>query len=272
MYGGFAGTEEQRDERDWKTHETILSGDLASPLGEAGNAYHVVLGADDAMLDGFTITDGCADGAGIDGHGAGLLCYNAVSPAVRNCRFTRLRARDGGAVYAYNLSSPTFEACSFIGCHAEGGGAVVARVGSCPGFSGCRFIADSARWRAGAVQVDYGSGPSFKACAFESCVSGGHGGALFLESVAAQIGVIGTTIEECTFVENCAELRGGAVAAADASEPLIAGCTFAANRAGAGGGAISADDQVTVTLRLASSVRTTAGRALLTSTPTSARW
>ena len=249
LYGGFAGTEGQRDQRDWRVNETVLSGDLGSPLGDAGNACHVVLGADGAVLDGFTVADGCADGAGIDGHGAGLLCYNNVSPVIRNCRFTRLRAHDGGAVYAYNLSSPSFEACEFIGCHAQSGGAVVARVGSCPSFSGCRFIGDSARWRAGAVQVDYGSGPSFSECVFESCASGGHGGALFLESVAAQIGVVGTTIEECTFVGNSAALRGGAVGAADASEPLIAGCTFTANRAGAGGGAISADEGVTVTLR-----------------------
>ena len=140
------------------------------------------------------------------------------------------------------------------------------------GFTGCRFVGNSARWRAGAVQIDYGSGPSFTSCVFESCASGGHGGALFLESVAAQIGVIGTTIEKCPFVGNSAALRGGAVGAADASEPLIAGCTFTANRAGAGGGAISADERVTVTLRPAPSTTTTAGRALRTSTPTSARW
>jgi predicted outer membrane repeat protein len=248
LYGGFAGLEERREQRDWKSNETVLSGDLGSPLGDAGNAFHVVLGADGAVLDGFTVADGCADGAGIDGHGAGLLCYNAVSPVVRNCRFTRLRAHDGGAVYAYNLSSPSFEACDFTGCHAESGGAAVARVGSCPSFQGCRFTGDSARWRAGAVQIDYGSGPSFHACAFESCTSGGHGGALFLESVAAQIGVIGTTIEACAFIGNSAKLRGGAIGAADASEPLIAGCTFTANHAGAGGGAISADEAVTVTV------------------------
>jgi predicted outer membrane repeat protein len=249
LYGGFAGGEERREQRDWRVNVTTLSGDLGSPLGAAGDAYHVVMGADGAILDGFTIADGCADGAGVDGHGAGLLCYNAVAPAVRNCRFTRLRARDGGAVYAYNLSSPSFSDCDFVDCHAENGGAVVARVGSSPDFKDCRFVGDSARWRGGAAQIDYGSGPSFRSSTFESCTSGGHGGALFLESVAAQIGVIGTTIEECTFAGNSAALRGGAVGAADASEPLIAGCTFTANRAGAGGGAISADERVTVTVR-----------------------
>jgi hypothetical protein len=249
LYGGFDGSEERREQRDWKKNETVLSGDLGSPLGESGNAYHVVTGADGATLDGFTIADGCADGAGIDGHGAGLLCYNAVSPVVRNCRFTRLRAREGGAVYAYNLSSPSFEGCAFDDCRAEIGGAVVARVGACPAFRDCAFTDDHATWRAGGVQVDYGSGPTFSACAFTGCTSGGHGGALYLESVAAQIGVIETTVEDSAFVGNRARLRGGAVGAADASEPVFSRCAFTGNDAGCGGGAVSADARVTVTLR-----------------------
>ena len=86
-------------------------------------------------------------------------------------------------------------------------------------------------------------------CVFDGCSSQGHGGALFLESVAAQIGVIGTTIADCTVVANRATQRGGAIGAADASEPVITGCRFEANRAGMGGGAISADQRVTVTVQ-----------------------
>ena len=249
LYGGFAGTEERRDQRAWRVNETILSGDLGSPLGDAGSAYHVVVGADGAVLDGFTIAHGCADGVGIDAHGGGLLNYNAVSPRVANCRFVHLRAREGGAVYNYNLSSPAFEDCEFTDCHADVGGAVVARVGACPSFRDCRFAGDSARWRGGAVQIDYGSGPSFRECVFDGCDSRGHGGALFLESVAAQIGVIGTTIADCTFVANSAAQRGGAIGAADASEPVITGCRFEANKAGMGGGAVSADQRVTVNVQ-----------------------
>ena len=40
-------------------YNTVLSGDLT-----AGNAYHVVTGADDVVIDGFTITKGYADEAG----------------------------------------------------------------------------------------------------------------------------------------------------------------------------------------------------------------
>ncbi len=67
IYGGFVGGETSRDHRDWLANETTLSGDLNgddgpdySNLGD--NATHVVLGADNAVLDGFTITAGIALG------------------------------------------------------------------------------------------------------------------------------------------------------------------------------------------------------------------
>ena len=174
-----------------------------SPLGEAGNAHHVVTGADGAALDGFTIADGCADGAGIDGHGAGLALLQRRLPGGPPTAASYACVRTTAA-----RRTPTTcrrrhsRDARFIGCHADSG---AADGGSSLLFSelrGCRFIGDSARWRGGAVQIDYGSGPGFSDCVFESCSSGGHGGALFLESVAAQIGVIGTTVDACVFVAN----------------------------------------------------------------------
>ena len=248
LYGGFRGTETRRDERDWAASETVLSGDLGSPLGEAGNACHVVVGASGAVLDGFTVRGGNADGPASAGHGGGLLNYNASSPLVAHCRFTGNSAREGGAVYNYDLSSPEFLECEFSGNRAGLGGAMVDRVGSSPRAAGCRFVGNEAEWRGGAVQIDYGSGPSFSACTFEGCRSGGHGGALFLESVAAQLGVVGTRLEDCRFTGNRAVLRGGAVAATDAGDPVLRACAFEGNLAGQGGGAVSADARVTVTL------------------------
>jgi len=75
LYGGFAGSETTRDERDWQANVTVLGGDLAGddatdPHGAVtdtahivgGNAYHVV-SSDGSVtattgLDGFAITWG----------------------------------------------------------------------------------------------------------------------------------------------------------------------------------------------------------------------
>ena len=68
IYGGFAGTETMRSQRDPSANVTVLSGDIGS-VGIAGdNSFHVVTTdssvTSTGVLDGFTITAGQADGGG----------------------------------------------------------------------------------------------------------------------------------------------------------------------------------------------------------------
>jgi len=101
LYGGFCGTETVRDDRDWLANETILSGDIDQDGPD--DSYHVVTGADDAIIDGFTITGGYANGSGNDGYGGGMLNIS-VSPIIQNCIFEDNLALYGGAICNYTAA------------------------------------------------------------------------------------------------------------------------------------------------------------------------
>ncbi len=135
LYGGFAATETQRDQRDWVAHPTILSGDLDKDGTWAHNAYHVLYldGATNdpltatVVLDGFTITWGNAsdDGGGLycQGSGAGHQC----SPTLSHLIFTGNRAAErGGGMYDNGrdggVSSPTLTDVSFHNNQGRWGG------------------------------------------------------------------------------------------------------------------------------------------------------
>lgn len=75
LYGGFAGKEDRLSRRDFKKHVTILSGDIGKPDDLSDNSYHVLKGADNATIDGFTITAGNADGYLYHSKGGGMVNY-----------------------------------------------------------------------------------------------------------------------------------------------------------------------------------------------------
>ena len=88
--GGFAGGETNLDERDWETNETTLSGNIGVAGINTDNSYHVVTGSETdetAVLDGFTITAGYADGSSTQGDGGGIYNYFG-DPTLINCTFS----------------------------------------------------------------------------------------------------------------------------------------------------------------------------------------
>ena len=124
VYGGFAGTETARDQRDWVAHPTVLSGDLNGNGLDDSDTYHVVTEDNtdaSAVLDGFIITGGNANsGAVRDERGGGMLIWGG-HPTVRNVIFSGNFARKGGGMANYN-GSPTLTNVIFRSNSALRGG------------------------------------------------------------------------------------------------------------------------------------------------------
>ena len=98
IYGGFAGNETQREERDIENNPTILSGDLGAKGNPEDNAYHVFyhdhLDLTGAILDGVTITGGNASDDATHGYGGGMSNWNS-SPTLTNVAISGNSANSG---------------------------------------------------------------------------------------------------------------------------------------------------------------------------------
>jgi hypothetical protein len=124
VYGGFAGGETQREQRDPEVNVTVL---------DADGAPHVLVAslADGAVLDGFVVTGGTgevADGPysffftgdpdpviiSPDSFGGGIFVIGG-SPLIRACRFEGNTAPYGAAAFCARNAAPVFEDCAFVG-------------------------------------------------------------------------------------------------------------------------------------------------------------
>ncbi len=137
VYGGFAGIESSRDQRNPATNLSILSGDIdnndsqvpmitdpGNVTGNTTNSYHVVTGATGGSLDGVSITAGYADSASPRGGvGAGLFNFNA-SPTLTNINFTGNYAAASGGGMFNDASNPRLENITFNGNQAGKGGGI----------------------------------------------------------------------------------------------------------------------------------------------------
>lgn len=227
VYGGFVGNETTRDQRDWLANHTVLSGDIGLTSDPSDNCYHVVTGADGALLDGFTIAYGCADGlATADQCGGGL--YNSYcGPTVRNCTFVDNYADYYGGGLYNERGSLTITNCVFSGNTAYDGGATYNDEASVT-MTDCTFTSNWAYF-SGAVS-NYGGRPVFDSCTFLENSASYYGGAVASWESNA-------TLTRCTFRNNLAFDGGGAIYN-DNSDSFVTNCTFTGNSA-YDGGAIS---------------------------------
>jgi hypothetical protein len=218
--GGYAGYGAANpNERDLNTYETILSGDLNGDDGPSftnngENSYHVVTASNInamAVLDGFTVTAGNANGGGTADFGGGIYNENS-SPTVEGCIFSGNSAEYGGGMDNFYDSSPTLTNCTFSNNFAGAGGGMDNFYNSSPTVTNCTFTGNSAD-AGGGMDNFYNSSP---------------------------------TVTNCTFTGNLADNGGGMDNFYDSS-PTLTNCTFSNNFASGGGGIYNENSSPTVT-------------------------
>lgn len=153
------------------------------------------------VIQGVTVTNGNRD------PGGAVRCWGAVSPTIRECRFTNCVATMiGGAICCVSGASPRLENCVFMGDSTTFGGAVIAWADAMPTIAGCTFIGNQA-WFGGAIE-----------CADRAIV----------------------TVQSCTFWGNEGE-RGGAVMSEEDAQVTLRDCTFDGNAAVQGGAGLACE-------------------------------
>ena len=213
LYGGFAGNETGREQRDWQTNQTILSGDLNGDdvgfTNNGENSFHVLIGDKTdatAILDGFTVTAGNANfDTWPDDGGGGMSNYEG-SPRIKNCTFKGNSAfADGGGMRNWGNSNPVITNCTFRENKvAQEGGGMMNGPGSSTIVTNCKFNDNSA---------------------------GEDGGGMYNNESKPMI-------TNCIFSGNSANLTGGGMYNVNSSTPEVTNCTFNANSAVTVGGGI----------------------------------
>lgn len=141
IFGGFAGTESQRSERNWATNRTILSGDIGQ-RGVFGDNTRSIMATQNGsivtgvVIEGLIFAGGNADDPAEGGNGI-----------VGGC---------GGAFYLYQ-GEAEFRFCTFVGNYAVYGGAIHCGIAGSNRWTlsvyNCLFADNNARYVGGAINV-----------------------------------------------------------------------------------------------------------------------
>ena len=205
LYGGFIGNESSREERNWTDNETILSGDIGTPDDNSDNSYHVIVGANDASLDGFTVTGGNANGGGNYSLGGGMYNYQCTA-MVTNCVFSENQSNHrGGGIYNNRINSM---------------------------ISNCTFINNLSVYGGGMTTA--GGEITVLNCTFKNNFAWGYAGGL-LGSECTLMNIL-----NCSFIGNTSDNQGGAMLTYYTNLRLT-NCTLSGNHASTYGGGIYDD-------------------------------
>ena len=273
IYGGFAGIESYRSQRDWRVHPTILSGDIdqndANADGnfiaesttdlQGDNSFRVVsndgLGAS-AVLDGFVITAGQASAYDSSSSGGGGMYNSTSNPSLANIIFSGNSTLYGGGGMYNNFSSPSLTNITFSGNMANSGGGIY-NYDSNPTLTYITFSNNTANSGGGGI-YNYGSNPTLTHVIFNNNSANDGGGmhdsysrplltyVTFTANSATNYGggmyhgysTSSPTLTNVTFNINHADYGGGIYNASASKSPILANVTFSGNSARIYGGGL----------------------------------
>ncbi|MHC4566734.1 MAG: right-handed parallel beta-helix repeat-containing protein [Planctomycetota bacterium] len=299
-YAGFGAPDPSA--RDIESYKTILSGDLlgndavvddprdlSTEPTRIENSRHVVTGsgtASTAILDGFTIAGGYAEGWPNFGGGmyneagsptvtnctfignwalqcgAGMCNRNGSSPTVSNCTFTGNRAKDrGGGACNVGSSSPTQENSIFVGNSARKGAGLHSQDNSSPNLNNCNFRENSADEWGGGLCYELNCSPVLTHCIFTGNSAGAGGGirgdggnpemsnCVFSRNLGGGLFIRNSnaTLVNSKFSEN-SHRDGGGICISGSATLTITNCTFTDNSSSRDGGGIFVSRSVHLTL------------------------
>ncbi len=211
VYGGFAGSEVNRADRDLTSFESVLDGQ---------DQNRVVVGASNATLDGFTIRSGWAAD-----RGGGLLLTDAQNMRVDHCRFLHNYANlVGGGVYllqsSLSIAHTLFEANNA----RQGGGVFNDR--STLAVDSCLFYGNSVDNSAGGGGAMFNNnGPT----TVINTVFTRNKAAPYFAGAVYNEGDNTYRFVNCTFHENTADLHGGAIFNNVGAKPVVQNCILWGN-------------------------------------------
>ena len=229
VYGGFPDVGDPTwEDRDWEIFPTILSGDIGIGGVIDDNSNHVVTGSGvdgTAILDGFTISGGNANGDNSPNDKGGGMYNDTGSPALTDVTFSGNTARQGGGMSNF-LSSPSLTNVTFNGNTAiiDGGG--MYNINSSPTLTDVAFSSNTASQGGG--MSNSSSSPILTDVTFNTntATAGGGGGMCNTES--------SPELTDVTFSSNTGGLGGGMLNAG--GSPKLTDVTFNDNTAADGGG------------------------------------